>query len=107
MNNLISSILFNSKTKFVYSNGMSINEHITNDNCKFIFEDCKEGRYHVEYFPQYTSVCIYKGNKYYNECKREIFKNELPKEIVIQDGKIVKEPKKVIYVQGRLVNIVI
>lgn len=77
MNNLISSILFNSKTKFVYSNGMSINEHITNDNCKLIFEDCKEGRYHMEYFPQYTSVCIYKGNKYYNESKREIFKHEL------------------------------
>ena len=77
MNNLISSILFNSKTKFVYSNGMSINEHITNDNCKLIFEDCKEGRYHMEYFPQYTSVCIYKGNTYYNESKREIFKHEL------------------------------
>ena len=30
------------------------------------------------------------------EYLKEIFKNELPKEIVIQDGKIVEEPKKVI-----------
>lgn len=79
INTIISSLLTDTRANFVYSNGVEIDKEMVDRTCAFVFFDCKEGRNHLAYYPQYSSLCIYKGNNYITDSQRLYFDKEISK----------------------------
>ena len=77
MNKIISGILIDPNANFVYSNGTEILKDTIKESVKFVFVDCKEGKSHISYFTQNSSLCIYKGMNLINESVRRLFEREL------------------------------
>lgn len=79
INKLLSSILIDPKANFVYSNGLEVEKNNVDGCSQFVFFDCKEGRNHLGYYSQYSSLCIYKGNNYITDKQRLFFDKEISK----------------------------
>lgn len=79
INKILSSILIDPKANFVYSNGLEVEKNNVDACSQFVFFDCKEGRNHLSYYSQYSSLCIYKGNNYITDKQRIFFDKEISK----------------------------
>ena len=80
LNRIMSDILINPNANFVYSNGCRFEKKDYLDfYTEYLYEDCKEGKNHVDYKMQLSSLCIYKGNLYCNEDQKKLLSNKMAK----------------------------
>lgn len=79
LNKMLGSLLMEPRANFVYSNGVEMKEENYDLRKQLVFKDCKEGKRHLNYYPQYSSLCMYKGNNLLNEERKTFFDRELLK----------------------------
>ncbi len=80
LNRIMSDILINPNANFVYCNGCRFEKKDYLDfYTEYLYEDCKEGKNHLDYRMQLSSLCIYKGNLYCNDDQKKLLSNKMAK----------------------------
>ena len=80
VNQILTDLLINPKMNFIYSNGCQVKEKVlVKEYVKYLYQDCKEDKFHLYYKNQFSSLTIYKGNKIFNNEDKNLLSKEMSK----------------------------